>query len=46
MSRFLWANVGFKAFGKLEMHGIEKKVTIPFTFSNKRNKATFVVNLV
>ncbi|MFM7683013.1 MAG: hypothetical protein ACKO7P_09740 [Bacteroidota bacterium] len=43
MPRFLWANVGFKAYGKL---GIEKEVTILFTFSNKRNNATFVVNLV
>ncbi|MBM3186513.1 MAG: hypothetical protein FJZ67_09435 [Bacteroidetes bacterium] len=46
MPRFLRANVGFKAFGLLEMHGIEKEAAIPFTFSNKRNKATFVVNLV
>ena len=36
------SDAGFKAIGKLEMHGIEKEVTIPFTFSKKGNKATFV----
>lgn len=33
---------GFKAIGKLEMHGVEKEVNIPFTFSKKGNKATFI----
>jgi polyisoprenoid-binding protein YceI len=33
---------GFKALGKLEMHGIKKEVSIPFTFVKKGNKGTFV----
>jgi polyisoprenoid-binding protein YceI len=36
------SDVGYKAIGKLEMRGIEKEITIPFTFSKKGNKATFV----
>jgi polyisoprenoid-binding protein YceI len=34
-------NEGFKATGKLQMHGVSKEVSIPFTFSEKGNKATF-----
>lgn len=33
---------GFKATGKLQMHGVSKEVTIPFTFSKKGNKGTFI----
>ncbi len=33
---------GFKAIGKLEMHGVKKEVSIPFTFVKKGNKGTFV----
>jgi len=33
---------GFKAIGKLEMHGVKKEVTIPFTFSKKGSKGTFI----
>ena len=33
---------GYKATGKLQMHGVSKEVTIPFTFSEKGNKGTFV----
>jgi polyisoprenoid-binding protein YceI len=33
---------GFKATGKLEMHGVKKEVSIPFTFVKKGNKGTFV----
>lgn len=33
---------GFKAMGKLEMHGVKKEVSIPFTFVKKGNKGTFV----
>ena len=33
---------GFKAIGKLEMHGVTKDVVIPFTFSKKGNKGTFI----
>lgn len=33
---------GFKAIGKLEMHGVTKDVIIPFTFSKKGNKGTFI----
>ena len=33
---------GFKATGKLQMHGVSKEVTIPFTFTKKGNKGTFI----
>lgn len=33
---------GYKAIGKLEMHGVTKDVIIPFTFSKKGNKGTFI----
>ena len=33
---------GFKAVGKLEMHGVKKEVTIPFNFSKKGTKGTFI----
>ncbi|MFM6934895.1 MAG: YceI family protein [Flavobacteriales bacterium] len=33
---------GFKAIGKLEMHGVKKDMVIPFTFSKKGTKATFI----
>jgi len=33
---------GYKAIGKLQMHGVSKEVTIPFTFSKKDNKGTFI----
>lgn len=35
-------DTGFKATGKLEMHGVTKEVVIPFTFSKKGNKGTFI----
>ena len=33
---------GYKATGKLVMHGVSKEVSIPFTFSEKGNKGTLV----
>lgn len=33
---------GYKAVGKLEIHGVKKDFTIPFTFSKKGSKGTFV----
>lgn len=33
---------GFKATGKLQMHGISKEVSIPFSFSKKGTKGTFI----
>lgn len=33
---------GYKAIGKLEIKGISKNITIPFTFSKKGSKAVFV----
>ncbi|MEN9743635.1 MAG: hypothetical protein RLZZ65_1440 [Bacteroidota bacterium] len=33
---------GYKATGKLQMHGVSKEVNIPFTFSKKGNKGTFI----
>ncbi len=35
-------DTGYKAIGKLEMHGIKKDVTIPFTFTKKGTKGTFI----
>lgn len=35
-------DAGYKATGKLEMHGVTKEVVIPFTFSKKANKGTFI----
>jgi polyisoprenoid-binding protein YceI len=35
-------NEGFKATGKLQMHGVSKEVSIPFTFAKKGNKGTFI----
>lgn len=35
-------NEGFKATGNLKMHGVSKEVSIPFTFSKKGNKGTFI----
>jgi polyisoprenoid-binding protein YceI len=35
-------NEGFKATGKLQMHGVSKEVSIPFSFSKKGNKGTFI----
>lgn len=36
------SETGFKAIGKLEMHGVTKDLIIPFTFSKKGNKGTFI----
>ena len=41
-SRIEKTNEGFKATGKLQMHGVSKEVSIPFTFSKKGNKGTFI----
>lgn len=35
-------DAGYKAVGKLEIHGVKKDYSIPFTFAKKGNKATFV----
>lgn len=35
-------DAGYKAVGKLEIHGVKKDFTIPFTFSKKGSKGTFV----
>ncbi len=35
-------DTGYKAVGKLEIHGVKKDYSIPFTFTKKGNKATFV----
>jgi len=34
-------NDGYKAIGKLQMHGISKEVSIPFSFSKNGNNGTF-----
>jgi polyisoprenoid-binding protein YceI len=33
---------GYKAIGKLQMHGVSNEVTIPFSFTEKGNKGTFI----
>ena len=38
------AENGYKARGKLTMHGIDKEITIPFTFENNVFKGDFTVN--
>jgi len=35
---------GFEAKGDLEMHGVKKQVTLPFTFTNNTFKGTLSVN--
>jgi polyisoprenoid-binding protein YceI len=35
-------DAGYKAIGKLEMHGVKKDVVIPFTFTKKGAKGTFI----
>jgi polyisoprenoid-binding protein YceI len=35
-------DAGYKAIGKLEIHGVKKDFSIPFTFSKKGSKGTFV----
>jgi len=35
-------DAGYKAVGKLEIHGVKKEVSIPFTFVKKGSKGTFV----
>ena len=35
---------GYSAAGTLDMHGVQKPVTIPFTFDNNEFKASFEVN--
>jgi polyisoprenoid-binding protein YceI len=32
---------GYKATGKLQMHGVTKEISIPFTFTKKGSKGTF-----
>ncbi|MEN9699876.1 MAG: hypothetical protein RLZZ301_1074 [Bacteroidota bacterium] len=41
-TRFEKTDAGYKIYGKLEMHGVTKEVSIPFTFSKKGNKATII----
>ncbi len=35
---------GYEAIGTLDMHGIQKQITIPFTFDNNIFKSTFDIN--
>jgi|TARA_R110000737_G_scaffold352891_1_gene400898 polyisoprenoid-binding protein YceI len=41
---FTKSKTGYTVTGSLKMHGIEKSVTIPFTFSSNTFKAKFSVN--
>lgn len=42
--KFLKVANGFQAEGTLDMHGVKKTITIPFTFSANTFKAKFSVN--
>ena len=35
---------GYAVEGTLDLHGVKKKVTIPFTFTNNTFKGSFAVN--
>ena len=35
---------GYQAVGTLDMHGVQKQITIPFTFANNTFASTFEVN--
>lgn len=35
---------GYQAVGTLDMHGVQKEITIPFTFTNNTFASTFEVN--
>lgn len=37
---------GYEATGTLNMHGVQKTITIPFTFSNNTFKGSFKVNRI
>lgn len=38
------ADIGYEVTGHLQMHGVSKQITIPFTFSNNTLKAKFSVD--
>jgi len=42
--RFTKSTVGYTATGKMTIHGVTKKMTIPFTFANDMFKSKFSVN--
>lgn len=35
---------GYTAVGKLNLHGVEKEITIPFSFTNNTFKGAFMIN--
>lgn len=41
-SKIVKTDEGYKAIGKLEIRGITKEVSVPFTFSKKGSKATMI----
>lgn len=43
-TRFTKTNNGYLVVGNLTMHGVQKEITIPFTFVNNIFKSTFSVN--
>ena len=45
-TKFLKSTNGYTVDGILEMHGIKKQVSLPFTFSNNVFKSTFSVNRI
>ncbi|MEO5673012.1 MAG: YceI family protein [Chitinophagales bacterium] len=45
-SNFSKSENGFIVYGFLEMHGVKKQISIPFTFINHTFKGTFSVNRI
>lgn len=43
-NKFEKTDGGYKTTGTLEMHGVKKDITIPFTFKNNEFSADFTVN--
>lgn len=45
-NKFAKTETGYSVSGTMKMHGIEKEMTLPFTFSNNVFKSTFSVNRI
>ncbi|MDG1517687.1 MAG: YceI family protein, partial [Flavobacteriales bacterium] len=45
-SNFSKTETGYSVTGTMKMHGVDKEMTLPFTFSNNVFKSTFSVNRI
>ena len=45
-SKFSKTETGYSVTGTMKMHGVDKEITLPFTFSNNVFSATFSVNRI